>query len=467
MAEIIMPVNSVTPSTPSIGVVSLYPKADNKFYIKDSGGVESKILTDELTISSLGVNLPLTSSGGNSPTLSINPATTTSAGSLSALDKTKLNNATFNNVPSTIAMRDTEGKINATIIGNSTSCDFVPALTGHITTNGTNNVTTITSNTITNSMISNTADIELTKLKDNPLDRSLHTGTQLASTISDFASVVLSSSIGNLTDNHISNTAAIALSKLAVNPINRSNHTGTQLASTISDFNSATLTYLNTGVISNSAISNTAAIAINKLAVNVLDRNLHTGVQLSNTISDFNTAVNNLVLEGNGLEKTINTNGDFTLDVLGTSNRIVVSSNGVDISSNYVGQSSITTVGTITSGTWNGSTISLVNGGTGATTSATASINLTQIDTITSSISLTNQHQHLLVSSSSGNITLTLPAASTSNKIKYTIIKTSNDSNTITIAAGTSFINGVSNKAITSQYEVIQIICDGVNWFQF
>lgn len=41
---------------------------------------------------------------------------------------------------------------------------------------------------------------------------------------------------GYITDAMISTTAAIALSKLAVDPLNRSNHTGTQLASTISNF---------------------------------------------------------------------------------------------------------------------------------------------------------------------------------------------------------------------------------------
>jgi hypothetical protein len=41
---------------------------------------------------------------------------------------------------------------------------------------------------------------------------------------------------GSISDVHISDTAAIALSKLAVDPLNRANHTGTQLAATISDF---------------------------------------------------------------------------------------------------------------------------------------------------------------------------------------------------------------------------------------
>lgn len=59
-----------------------------------------------------------------------------------------------------------------------------------------------------------------------------------------------------------------------------------------------------------------------------------------------------------------------TFDVVGTSNRIVVNADSIDIDANYVGQSSITTVGTISTGTWNGTTIGVEYGGTGATTLA-------------------------------------------------------------------------------------------------
>ncbi len=45
-----------------------------------------------------------------------------------------------------------------------------------------------------------------------------------------------------------------------------------------------------------------------------------------------------------------------------------------DISSSYVGQASITTLGTITTGTWNGTTISVSRGGTGSTSFTSGSI---------------------------------------------------------------------------------------------
>lgn len=65
--------------------------------------------------------------------------------------------------------------------------------------------------------------------------------------------------------------------------------------------------------------------------------------------------------------------------IIGTTNRIDVSNGSgvsgnptVDISSSYVGQATITTLGTITTGTWTGTTIARANGGTGLTTAGTA-----------------------------------------------------------------------------------------------
>ncbi|MEY4553344.1 MAG: hypothetical protein RL099_1672, partial [Bacteroidota bacterium] len=52
----------------------------------------------------------------------------------------------------------------------------------------------------------------------------------------------------------------------------------------------------------------------------------------------------------------------------GTANRISVTSNVFDIAATYAGQSSITTLGTIGTGIWNGTTVAINKGGTGATT---------------------------------------------------------------------------------------------------
>ena len=65
---------------------------------------------------------------------------------------------------------------------------------------------------------------------------------------------------------------------------------------------------------------------------------------------------------GDGLSLT-----GTTFAVVGTTNRISVSASGVDIASTYVGQSSITTLGTIGTGTWQATTIATNYGGTGLT----------------------------------------------------------------------------------------------------
>jgi len=57
------------------------------------------------------------------------------------------------------------------------------------------------------------------------------------------------------------------------------------------------------------------------------------------------------------------TSGVF--DVVGTTDRITANANSIDIASTYVGQSSITTLGTITTGTWNGNAIGPAYGGLG------------------------------------------------------------------------------------------------------
>lgn len=62
--------------------------------------------------------------------------------------------------------------------------------------------------------------------------------------------------------------------------------------------------------------------------------------------------------------------------VTGTSNRITVTGNQIDIAGTYVGQSSITTLGTIGTGVWNGTDIAVADGGTGASTAAGAKSNL-------------------------------------------------------------------------------------------
>jgi len=77
------------------------------------------------------------------------------------------------------------------------------------------------------------------------------------------------------------------------------------------------------------------------------------------------------VVAGTGLTK----NGN-TIDVVGTAARIVANADSIDIDANYVGQTSITTLGTITTGTWAATDVAIAHGGTGASTAGAARTNL-------------------------------------------------------------------------------------------
>jgi len=79
------------------------------------------------------------------------------------------------------------------------------------------------------------------------------------------------------------------------------------------------------------------------------------------------------ITAGDGLTKSGN-----TINVVGTADRITANADSIDIASNYVGQSTITTLGTISTGTWGSgaTTIAIASGGTGATSAGDARSNL-------------------------------------------------------------------------------------------
>jgi len=79
------------------------------------------------------------------------------------------------------------------------------------------------------------------------------------------------------------------------------------------------------------------------------------------TFTQFSGA--GMITAGAGLTKTGN-----SIDVIGTANRITANADNIDIASTYVGQTSITTLGTVGTGVWNGTTVAVSYGGTGATT---------------------------------------------------------------------------------------------------
>ena len=98
----------------------------------------------------------------------------------------------------------------------------IPDITGTLITTGDTgsiSATMLASNSVTNAKLADDA-VDTAEIKDSAV-----TSAKIAN--------------GTIINEDINSSAAIALSKLATDPLARANHTGTQTASTISDFNEA------------------------------------------------------------------------------------------------------------------------------------------------------------------------------------------------------------------------------------
>lgn len=150
------------------------------------------------------------------------------------------------------------------------------------------------------------------------------------------------------------------------------------------------------------------------------------------------------IVAGDGLTKDGN-----TINAVGTENRISVSANAIDIASTYVGQNTITTLGTITTGTWNGVDIAVTDGGTGASTAADARTNLgatsTSGQTTSTAVLARVVHQACAASSvgvstttvthnfGTKNVTVQVYEVATGNTVNTDVQRSSNDSVVVTM----------------------------------
>ncbi len=71
----------------------------------------------------------------------------------------------------------------------------------------------------------------------------------------------------------------------------------------------------------------------------------------------------------------------------------------------------------------------------------------------------------ILADAGSGNVTISLPAASAVAGRTYTIKKTNNGNNVIIDGNASETIDGAATKTLSAQYSKVTIVCDGSNWF--
>jgi hypothetical protein len=141
-------------------------------------------------------------------------------------------------------------------------------------------------------------------------------------------------------------------------------------------------------------------------------------------------------IAGDGLTKSGN-----TINAVGTSNRISISADAIDISANYVGQTSITTLGTIGTGVWQGTIVGPTYGGTGVNNGT---------KTITLGGNLTTSGAFNTTFTATANTTLTLPVTGTLATLAGSEALTNKTINGLTITTSTGTLTVVNGGTLAT-----------------
>jgi len=187
------------------------------------------------------------------------------------------------------------GTVTSTMIANGTIVD------ADINSAAAIDKTKISGTAIT---AADTGTVTSTMIADGTIvNADINAGAAIAKSKLDLGGTITSADIvdGTIVNSDISNSAGIALSKLATDPLARANHTGTQTASTISDFD----TQVRTSRL-DQMTAPTASVSLNSQKITNLANptNAQDAVTL-NYITTQKGAVNGLAeLDANGLVPT-------------------------------------------------------------------------------------------------------------------------------------------------------------------
>jgi hypothetical protein len=392
----VLHVLSSAPSSPLEGQV-YYNSVSQTILVCTTGGGSPawKDLGKQGTVTSVSGTSPISvSNGTTTPAISISAADGSNAGSMSAAHYTLVNNATNANTASTIVKRDSSGNFSAGTItaaltgdvtGNvSGSAGTVLSLSGLDTddlSEGTTNLyytdTRVRANRL-DQMAAPTSAVSLNSQKitnlatpTNATDAATKGYVDAARQGLDVKKSVRAATTGPVTlstaivagqtldttvtlaegdrvlvkDQATSSQNGIYVVQASGAPVRATDANGTADTGEVSG---GTFTFVEEGTVnadSGWVVSSNGTITVGTDAM--------VWSQFSGT---------GQITAGDGLTKDGN-----ILNVVGTTDRITVGANSVDIASTYVGQNSITTLGTITTGTWSADTIVVGKGGTGAT----------------------------------------------------------------------------------------------------
>lgn len=376
----VVQVLSTAPSSPAIGQVYYDSSATTlKVCTAISPSAIFLDLGKQGTVTSVSATAPIESTGGTTPTISIVASSGSVAGSMSSNHFTLVNNATDANTASAIVKRDASGNFTAGTITASITGE-VSSLANHDTgdlAEGANLYYTDTRVRLNrlDQMAAPTAAVELNSQKITGLADPINaqdaatkayvdaarSGLDVKQSVraATTAALTIASSLEN--DDVVDGVTLATGDRVLVKDQGTASENGIYVVQSSGAAVRAT-DFDGTGEVSGGAFTFVEEGTNNADSGFVVTSNGAITVGTDPIVwVQFSGA--GAITAGDGLTQT-----GTTINAVGTADRISVSANAIDISSTYAGQSTITTLGTITTGTWDATTIAVTGGGTGVET---------------------------------------------------------------------------------------------------